>query len=312
MLTRRSLASLGAMLLGIGLFLAALGTGANADGGVGPCGDQVCVGAGSSSTATPGTGGGTGGTGGGGGGGSTCTFLGTTVPCYVPGYGWWDGLCYDELADPQPPTGDPSWEGHQPGDGAVYRVTCIQGGVGGVPGSVLQWMAAPPPGFGGGPSPQQLAQQAEAKMLLSPPSIGKAPKAGATGLVGLPVWVWDVPSQTTWGPNSASATAGGMTVTAVAKVASIVWSFGDGTSLTCTSPGTPYSPSYGNAPSPTCGSHVYQQTSAGQGNGLYTIQATSTWTVTWTSSTGVNGTLNPLTRTSTTSVAVGQLQALNQ
>ena len=41
-------------------------------------------------------------------------------------YGMWSNTynCYISPADPEPPGGDPSWQGHQPGDGAVYQ--CYQ------------------------------------------------------------------------------------------------------------------------------------------------------------------------------------------
>jgi hypothetical protein len=223
--------------------------------------------------------------------------------------GWFSSAdgCYYQQLQPQPPAGDPLWQGHQPGDGAIYIRACALEAGG---NSVTLWLAAPPPGYGGGPTPGQLAQQALSKMMLSAPAIGIAPKHGSMGLVGLPVWLWDIKSQTTWGPNSASASAGGLTVTATAKVSQIVWDMGDGSSKTCQNAGTPYSASYGNSSSPTCG-YTYQQSSAGQPGGSYTVTATSTWTVTWSASNGQTGTLAPLTRTSTTTVAIGQLQVLN-
>lgn len=42
------------------------------------------------------------------------------VPCQSD-TGYWSNTynCYIKLADPQPPAGDVSWQGHEPGDGAV-------------------------------------------------------------------------------------------------------------------------------------------------------------------------------------------------
>ena len=47
------------------------------------------------------------------------------MPCTIE-YGYWSNgyNCYISLLDPQPPAGDPSWQGHEPGDGAVYQ--CYQ------------------------------------------------------------------------------------------------------------------------------------------------------------------------------------------
>jgi hypothetical protein len=171
----------------------------------------------------------------------------------------------------------------------------------------VTWSQNAPPGYGGSANPQQMAQQAVKQMGLEGANIGIAPKAGSMGLVGLPVWLWDNKSVSNWGPKTASVSAAGITVTANANVTQIVWNMGDGTSVTCTDAGTPYNSSYGNSSSPTCG-HTYQQTSSS--GGTFTITATSVWRVAWTATSGQSGTIMTA-RTSTTTVAIGQLQILN-
>jgi hypothetical protein len=238
------------------------------------------------------------------------------IPCYRDDVGWWDAEdgCYWKALDPQPKADDPFLTGSnappdwKPGNGVIYNVICP--GIGNELMGGYTWSKNPPPGYGGGPDPAVLAQRAVALMGLRGADIGIAPKPGSTGLVGLPVWLWDKPSATTWGPISKSVSAGGVTVTAKAHVTQIVWSLGDGSSVTCTSAGTPYAASYGKRPSPDCG-HVYQKTSAGQSDGTYPIQAVSTWSVAWTATTGQAGTITT-TRTSNGQVAIGQLQVLNQ
>ncbi len=299
---------------------------ARADGGGGvTCPPNVpnctiSVGGGGSSG---GGGGSSSGGGGSSGGSSTCVMhpvVGSsqtqTVPCYRSDIGWFNpnDECYWQELNPQPKPGDPLLVGSntpanwQPGDGAIYNVTCTANGAQLAGG--ITWSKNPPPGYGGGPDPAVLAQQAVKQMGLRGADIGIAPKPGSTGLVGLPVWLWDKKSPTTWGPVSASASAAGITVTATAKVTQIVWSLGDGSSVTCTTAGTPYNPSYGNSPSPDCG-HIYQQTSAGQSGGVFPIQAVSTWSVSWRATTGQTGTITT-TRTSNSQVSIGQLQVLNQ
>ncbi|MBV9022528.1 MAG: hypothetical protein JO362_01695 [Streptomycetaceae bacterium] len=239
-----------------------------------------------------------------------------TVPCYRSDLGWFNPSdeCYWQLLNPQPKPGDPLLIGSntpsnwQPGNGAIYNVTCTANGAQLAGGT--RWSKNPPPGYGGGPDPAVLAQQVVKQMGLRGADVGIAPKPGSTGLVGLPVWLWDRTSPTTWGPVSASASAAGITVTATAKVTQIVWSMGDGSSVTCSTAGTPYQASYGNRPSPDCG-HIYQQTSAGQSGGVFPLQAVSTWSVAWTATTGQTGTITTI-RTSNSQVAIGQLQVLNQ
>ncbi|RAG81234.1 ATP/GTP-binding protein [Streptacidiphilus pinicola] len=178
----------------------------------------------------------------------------------------------------------------------------------GLPGGGAQWFQNPPPGFGGAVNVQALAQQAVSKMGLQGPAIGIAPPPGSKGVVGLPVWLWDNVSATTWGPNTASASAGAVTVTAIGSVTQIVWDMGDGQTETCASPGEAYQASFGNA-QPPCG-HTYTTISGAQPGGKYAINATATWVVNWQATTGQTGQIT-VTRKSASSVVIGELRDLN-
>ncbi|MFF9476989.1 ATP/GTP-binding protein [Streptomyces roseolus] len=117
----------------------------------------------------------------------------------------------------------------------------------------------------------------------------------------MPMWLWATPLPSSFGPVSASASAGAVTVTA--KVTSVRWTMGDGTTITCHGPGTPYKPRYGKRDSPTCG-HRYSQPAEYEGT------ATSTWTVQWEApALGDSGTLTE-TRTTPFTAWVGEAQAL--
>jgi hypothetical protein len=210
--------------------------------------------------------------------------------------------------DPPPPDGSSWWEGHHPGDGAVYVFACPQVKVGGVHAVTTQWLKNPPPSAGGGVDVAALAQTAVKNMALVGPAIGIAPRVGGKSAVGLPVWLWDNVTPTTWGPNTATAAAGGVTVTATGSATQIVWSMGDGSSVTCAGPGTAYQPSFGDQ-APACG-HIYTVTSAAQPGGAYAINATATWVVNWTATTGQQGTIT-VTRQSATTAVIGELQVLN-
>ncbi|MFF6794259.1 ATP/GTP-binding protein [Streptomyces filamentosus] len=146
-------------------------------------------------------------------------------------------------------------------------------------------------------------------MLLRPPAIGITPKPGGKGVVGLPVYMWTERGPETYGPNTASASAGGVTVTATAKVSRIVWNMGDGTTVTCTTPGTPYRAEYGKRPSPDCG-HRYTAPSSTTPTGKYHVTATSTWTIDWQATTGQSGQLTE-TRQSAADITVVEVQVLN-
>ena len=230
---------------------------------------------------------------------------GQPLPCYDPEWGWWSNAhgCYFQRLDPQPDASDPIWSG-RPDGGAVYLATCLAtGGSGGG----LVWLPGPPDGYGGTATPATLAQRALDSMRLDGPDIGMAPDPSGTGLVGLPVWMWTEVRASTWGPTSATASIPGTSVTATARASKVVWDMGDGHTVTCTSPGTPFTTSAGDTQSPTCG-HVYTRSSASQPDHAYAVTATTTWVVSWAGG-GESGVLT-VTRTSSTSVRMGELQVL--
>ncbi|MFF6979412.1 ATP-binding protein [Streptomyces sp. NPDC008343] len=323
MLTRRTATAVISALAGIVYLL--LPSQAWADGGdtdVGSCNSAwVCAG-----VEVPGgnggggsTGGGGGNTGGGGGGGGTgdgktCQSGAETVPgtagwpCNIPGVGTWSQSegCYVRKLDPQPPKSDPIWDGHT--TGAIYAFACMAQ-VNALPtpaDGFARWSATDPLGQTG-PTAAELAQQALSMMRLDGAKVGSAPPAGSKGLVGMPVWLWTAQTPNTWGPISTTASAGGLSVTATARVKSITWAMGDGSSVTCTKPGTPYKKSFGKQESPDCG-HTYTKVPEG---GSFKITATSTWVIEWTANNGETGTLPNETRNAATAINIGELQVVN-
>ncbi|WP_329127277.1 ATP/GTP-binding protein [Streptomyces sp. NBC_01465] len=214
-------------------------------------------------------------------------------------------VCTYKLVDPQPGAGSLDWEGHKPGDGAVYEKSCIYDNNKRMVTVTNIWSADPPAGQ---VDPAVLAQQAVDKMLLRGAEIGITPKPGGKGVVGMPVYLWTAKNKETYGPNVASATAGAVTVTAIAQVSKIVWDMGDGKSVTCTTAGTPYKAAYGKSPSPDCGHH-YTQPSSTTPSGKFHVTATSTWTVDWTGG-GQNGVLTEV-RNSAVDITVAEVQVLN-
>ena len=166
--------------------------------------------------------------------------------------------CRYEKLDPQPPKDSVNGDGHSPDEGAVYRVTCTN------PtrvGTIFVPNGSEPPAEQ--INPEAVARRAVDSMRLDGPDVA-SPRSDRRYVLGMPMWMWVRQSPTTWGPNTASATAGSVTVTA--KVTSIRWDMGDGTTVTCTGPGTPYDTSEGKAESPDCG-HRYTKPSSTQKDG---------------------------------------------
>lgn len=193
---------------------------------------------------------------------------------------------------------------------------------GAVTGPNLQGCTAPPPAApvvqpAGGPAappppppppnPAVVALQASSQLPIPKPVIGSAPctTAGCKGAVGVPVWLW----VTNWkAPASSTASVGGVSVTATAKITSVDWSMGDGNMVHCTTPGTVYQDAMGWAKSPDCG-YVYPHRSAGQPGGKFNMTATAHYSVTWSGA--YVGTVN-LTTSSTAGVTIGEYQVLTQ
>jgi len=230
--------------------------------------------------------------------------------------GTWNGtkLCYEKLVDPQPPKSDPEWDGNDEG----YIVSCtpsaewcnevaIPNGTGGraCTQSVTGWQPNLP---GVEPvDPEELAREAFASLQIDPIGIGIVPddEPGRVGLVGMPTWMWaEAPARHQMGPLSASASDQGLTVTLDARVDRVVWDMGDGTTVTCDGPGTPYQDSYGKKESPDCG---YMYTRQGE----YQVTATTYWVADWTGG-GQSGQLTDEFTTPATTITVGELQVLTQ
>ncbi len=85
--------------------------------------------------------------------------------------------------------------------------------------------------------------------------------------MGVATWLWIEPGA--WGTLTASGSARPVTTTATAVPSKVVWNMGDGDTVTCGGPGTPYSPRDPNA-STDC-SYTWPQA------GSLTVTATVYW-----------------------------------
>ncbi|GAB2473221.1 hypothetical protein [Xylanimonas ulmi] len=214
--------------------------------------------------------------------------------------------CFMKKLDPQPAP-DPRFPRDRPG--AVY--SCV------IPpphgGSTAIWLENPPDVAAEGPSPREVAQMAVDSMDLHAIEIGMVPEPGPgkVGIVGLPVWMWAAnPGVSTTGPNTASASAGGITITATARMERITWDMGDGATVVCDGLGTPYEDRFGKQPSPDCG-HTYSTSSAGQPEDRFTVSATSDWVISWEGA-GQTGTIRLDGLSNSVQVAIGEVQVLVQ
>lgn len=159
--------------------------------------------------------------------------------------------------------------------------------------------------------PRALAEDARDLAPIPRPAIRLSPPVGVDQVVNVPTWLSIDSSQ--WRPVTASATAGSVTATATAVPESVTWSMGNGDTVRCAGPGTPYQPGgAGRGEQPKC-SYTYRHSSARAPEGTFTVVATVTWRVRW-AATGApgGGSLGTVSRTSQVPVRVAEIQALNR
>lgn len=173
---------------------------------------------------------------------------------------------------------------------------------------LITWVPAGANPNGGAPvvDPAVVAQQAEASIRLPGPAVDLNP--AGDGWVNLPEWFWLDPAG--WHPFAATASVAGVSATATASPQYVTWAPGDGGSLRCHGPGTPYDRSRPASSQSSDCTWTYRTDSAGQPNGVYTITATIHWAVTWAGA-GAGGALPALTTTVTTTLPVGQIESVN-
>lgn len=187
------------------------------------------------------------------------------------------------------------------GAGGWYRRIC--------PGSgVVLWVGA----AAGAPpvvvDPRALAMEALGRAGIPNPVIGLSPPADQDQIVNLPTWLW----VGGWQPVVATAAAGGVTVTVTATPDHVKWAMGNGDHVSCGA-GRPYDPSGSSSgQAPSC-SYTYRASSARAPGSVFRVSATTTWRIAW-AATGISasGDLPAVTRTSSVTVRVAEIQAINQ
>ncbi|MBW3662713.1 MAG: hypothetical protein KY469_06410 [Actinobacteria bacterium] len=157
--------------------------------------------------------------------------------------------------------------------------------------------------------PTQLRDRAVSRLELPAPQLAMNPPQEQ--VVRIESWLWI--DDEVWQQHSRSASAGGVTATVTATPVRVVWDLGNGDTVTCAGPGTPYDPALPEAEQTTDCSYTYGHSSAAQPNGTYLVTATVEWEVGWTVTGAAGGGPLPALSTSTTlPVRVAEFQALNE
>jgi hypothetical protein len=200
-----------------------------------------------------------------------------------------------------------------PTPGSWYFVNC-PGRTLTIYNGALSWFPSKSPVPAGSTvAPSALALQAANALTLPSPIVNLNPSAFS--VVNLSSWLWIDPQA--WHSVSATATAGGVSATATAVPETVTWSMGDGHTVVCDGPGTPYEPQADAAQTTGC-AYTYAESSAGQpsidgdpNDGAFTVTATIHWTVSWSATGATGGGLLPALNTSSTvPVRVEQVESV--
>jgi len=217
--------------------------------------------------------------------------------------------------------GAPTVDQGSPIPGSWYLVHC-SGTTLTTYNGALSWFPSTTPAVGGTPAvaetpsvaPSALVLQAVGLLTLPRPVINLNP--AAFSVVNLTSWLWVSPQ--TWHSFRATATAGAVSATATAVPQFVSWSMGDGHTVLCPGPGTPYQTALPSTAQSTDCSYTYAESSAGQpsadgdaNDSAFTVTATITWSVSWLT-TGVTGggSLLPLHTATSTAVRVEQVESV--
>lgn len=229
---------------------------------------------------------------------------GAEIPCTDEYGAVWNSAqqCYAFAVVPQPPAGDPMWEGHDPSEGAVWgcdRTVSIPENTWFVPGG-----EAPP-------DPGEMAETIVKSMPLVKPTVHMAPQPPLMTYVGLPTWLWMGENQ--WSNVTASATIGSTTVTVVAEPIRVTWDLGDGME-TCTSAGRKWQKGMSSDEQTDC-SYAFRHVSDFEPDGVFKVTAVISYAVNWTcsgtclSTAGTLGEVPGFTSDATT-IQVGERQSV--
>ncbi|QAY63193.1 hypothetical protein ET495_08020 [Xylanimonas allomyrinae] len=97
-------------------------------------------------------------------------------------------------------------------------------------------------------------------------------------------------------------------MTATARIHKYTWSMGDGGTVVCSGPGTPFTDDRGGEPSPDCG-YTYSSSSAGLPGDSFTVTASSDWVIDWAGA-GQTGTIRMDDLERSVQIVVGEAQVL--
>lgn len=158
-------------------------------------------------------------------------------------------------------------------------------------------------------TPLEVAEYAKRELTLPIPAVNMDPEPNKLRIVNVPTFMW---LDQAWLPVSETASIGGVSATVTATPTTVVWDMGDGEREFCRGAGTPSDRNVDLREQSTDCQHIYRRSSAGESGDAFTVRATVNYRVHWTSSGAVGGAdLGSVTRSTTFTIQVGEIQAIN-
>lgn len=208
-------------------------------------------------------------------------YTGKEVPCtdpdagaYFPNapvYGGNDG-CNAFMLQPQPPPGDPMWEGHDPSEGSVWGCDPdfpSNANTFFIPNSEAPTIA----------DPAVLAQRALGRMKLVNAAAQIAPGPDFHTYINIENWLWIPADQ--WESMELTVSAGPTSVTVTAAPVRVEWDMGP-EAIECGDAGRVWKKGMTDAAKTTC-SYAYGSIENSSGD-THTVSAQLVYAVTWTCS----------------------------
>lgn len=155
--------------------------------------------------------------------------------------------------------------------------------------------------------PRQVALNARESVPIPAPPLATSPSADRELYAQMKTWLWV--DNDWWQSYSATASAGAVSSTVTARPVRSEWTMGDGGRTVCAGPGVEWRRGMGE--DDTYCSYTYRRSSAGEPEGTFTLTVTVYFEVAWTSNVGTGGSLGVVTRSASTQVRVGEIQAVN-
>lgn len=157
--------------------------------------------------------------------------------------------------------------------------------------------------------PTELLADARHQLALPAPDVRFSP--ATIQVVHVPTWMWI--DEGSWQPQSSTVAVPGVSVSVRAWPVAAVWTMGDGATVRCTGPGTPFDPRHDDPSRASPCSHTYTVSSTSATDHVFSGSVTVTWraSATVTGAPG-SGDLPSLSRTRRFTVRVAQVQALNR